>query len=64
MILDLASTSKGLYAFNQVKFKLIYSSDPQTTSLYIREFRYRINTLTLTKSIYKDYSANKADIHK
>ena len=52
MILDLAYIRKDLYISNQVKSKPMYlPSGLSTTSLYIRDLYYLINTLT-----------NKADV--
>ena len=38
MILDLAYTSKSLYAFNQVKSRPMYLLDLKATSLHTKKF--------------------------
>ncbi len=59
MIPDLAYTSRGLYASNQVRSRPTYSSGLGATGLHTRGLRHLVNALTSTESVIRTVALTK-----
>ncbi len=63
MILDLVYTSKDLYIFNQVRFRLTHLLlSLNITGLYTRNLCYPINASTFTESTIKLVVFDKTNV--